>query len=79
MRTYVNAEAENLADIISEQPLKVTVFQLLLGTSASLAPSATAGWAGSNAGVLVKWLQRLQFKMGQIEMQASNVTQFFTV
>jgi len=49
------------------------------GTSASLAPSATAGWAGSNAGVLVKWLQRLQFKMGQIEMQASNVTQFFTV
>ena len=29
--------------------------------------------------VLVKWLQRLQFKMGQIEMQASNVTQFFTV
>merc|ERR1712059_20161 len=29
--------------------------------------------------VLVKWLQRLQFKMGQIEMQASNVTQFFIV
>eukprot|EP00094_Tigriopus_californicus_P000131 TCALIF_00127-PA protein Name:"Similar to UNC79 Protein unc-79 homolog (Homo sapiens)" AED:0.02 eAED:0.04 QI:0/0/0/0.66/0.5/0.33/3/0/2591 len=29
--------------------------------------------------ILVKWLQRLQFKMGQIEMQASNVTQFFTV
>ncbi len=26
-----------------------------------------------------KWLQRMQFKMGQIEMQASNVTQFFTV
>ena len=29
--------------------------------------------------VLIKWLQRLQFKMGQIEMQASNVTQFFIV
>ncbi len=29
--------------------------------------------------VLVRWLQKLQFKMGQIEMQASNVTQFFTV
>jgi hypothetical protein len=29
--------------------------------------------------VLGKWLQHLQFKMGQIEMQASNVTQFFTV
>ena len=29
--------------------------------------------------VLAKWLQRLQFKMGQIEQQASNVTQFFTV
>ena len=28
---------------------------------------------------LISWLQRLQFKMGQIEMQASNVTQFFTV
>ena len=33
----------------------------------------------TNNTVLVKWLQRLQFKMGQIEMQASNVTQFFTV
>ena len=29
--------------------------------------------------ILVRWLQKLQFKMGQIEMQASNVTQFFTV
>ncbi|CAB4070121.1 UNC79 [Lepeophtheirus salmonis] len=29
--------------------------------------------------ILKKWLQRLQFKMGQIEMQASHVTQFFTV
>ena len=26
-----------------------------------------------------KWLQRMQFKMGQIEMQASNVTQFLSV
>ena len=34
--------------------------------------------SGGNV-VLVKWLQRLQFKMGQIEMQASNVTQFFIV
>ena len=34
----------------------------------------------SNSNVfLQKWLQRMQFKMGQIEMQASNVTQFFTV
>lgn len=35
--------------------------------------------ATSNNAVLVRWLQRLQFKMGQIEMQASNVQQFFTV
>ena len=29
---------------------------------------------------LVNWLQRLQFKMGQIELQASNATQqFFSV
>ena len=29
---------------------------------------------------LLAWLQRLQFKMGQIELQASNATQqFFTV
>ena len=33
----------------------------------------------SNNEFLLKWLQRMQFKMGQIEMQASNVTQFFTV
>ena len=26
-----------------------------------------------------KWLQRMQFKMGQTEMQASNVNQFFSV
>ena len=28
---------------------------------------------------LIAWLQRLQFKMGQIELQASNATQFYTV
>ena len=28
---------------------------------------------------LLAWLQRLQFKMGQIELQASNATQFYTV
>ena len=28
---------------------------------------------------LISWLQRLQFKMGQIELQASNATQFYTV
>jgi hypothetical protein len=33
----------------------------------------------TNNEFLQKWLQRMQFKMGQIEMQASNVTQFFTV
>jgi len=33
----------------------------------------------ANNQILVRWLQKLQFKMGQIEMQASNVTQFFTV
>ncbi|XP_073838659.1 UNC-79 domain-containing protein isoform X12 [Musca autumnalis] len=33
----------------------------------------------SNAEVLLKWLQRLQFKMGQIELQASTATQFYSI
>lgn len=28
---------------------------------------------------LLKWLQRLQFKMGQIELQASTATQFYSI
>jgi hypothetical protein len=44
-------------------------------------PPSSSSISSSSGGntVLVKWLQRLQFKMGQIEMQASNVTQFFIV
>ncbi|XP_058979217.1 protein unc-79 homolog isoform X2 [Musca domestica] len=33
----------------------------------------------NNAEVLLKWLQRLQFKMGQIELQASTATQFYSI
>ncbi|KAM8704272.1 hypothetical protein ACLKA7_008814 [Drosophila subpalustris] len=29
--------------------------------------------------ILLKWLQRLQFKMGQIELQASTATQFYSI
>ena len=29
--------------------------------------------------LLAKWLQRLQFKMGQIELQSSAATQFYSV
>jgi len=29
--------------------------------------------------VLLKWLQRLQFKMGQIEVQSSTATQFYSI
>lgn len=29
--------------------------------------------------VLLKWLKRLQFKLGQIEVQSSAATQFYTV
>uniref|UniRef100_A0A1I8NW36 Protein unc-79 homolog n=1 Tax=Stomoxys calcitrans TaxID=35570 RepID=A0A1I8NW36_STOCA len=32
-----------------------------------------------SAEVLLKWLQRLQFKMGQIELQASTATQFYSI
>ncbi|XP_020280656.1 protein unc-79 homolog isoform X3 [Pseudomyrmex gracilis] len=32
----------------------------------------------SNA-ILLRWLHRLQFKMGQIEMQSSNATQFYSI
>ena len=28
---------------------------------------------------LLQWLQRLQFKLGQIEVQSSQATQFYTV
>ncbi|KAI8129120.1 Protein unc-79 like protein [Lucilia cuprina] len=28
---------------------------------------------------LLKWLQHLQFKMGQIELQASTATQFYSI
>lgn len=28
---------------------------------------------------LLKWLQRLQFKMGQIELQSSTATQFYSI
>ncbi|KAL1492637.1 hypothetical protein ABEB36_010867 [Hypothenemus hampei] len=33
----------------------------------------------SNNSVLLKWLQRLQFKMGQIELQSSTATQFYSL
>jgi hypothetical protein len=29
--------------------------------------------------VLLKWLKRLQFKLGQIEVQSSAATQFYSV
>ncbi|RZF46360.1 hypothetical protein LSTR_LSTR011144 [Laodelphax striatellus] len=41
------------------------------GTSATNQPA--------NNIVLLRWLQRLQFKMGQIELQSSAATQFYTV
>lgn len=28
---------------------------------------------------LLKWLQKLQFKMGQIELQSSTATQFYSI
>ena len=48
---------------------------------ANWAASSSGQHGGGRAGTefVRKWLQRMQFKMGQIEMQASNVTQFFTV
>lgn len=44
-------------------------------TEAIPAPSTTP----APLSVLLKWLQRLQFKMAQIELQSSNVTQFYFV
>jgi len=29
--------------------------------------------------ILLRWLHRLQFKMGQIEMQSSTATQFYSI
>ena len=43
-------------------------------------PESRMGDERTTSIFLMKWLQRLQFKMGQIELQASNATQqFFTV
>ena len=35
--------------------------------------------ASLDTDVLLQWLQRLQFKLGQIEVQSSQATQFYTV
>ena len=32
-----------------------------------------------DADTFLKWLKRLQFKLGQIEVQSSAATQFYTV
>lgn len=42
-------------------------------------PTPTRGDASLLSGPLLKWLQRLQFKMGQIELQSSAAIQFYTV
>ncbi|XP_033647940.1 protein unc-79 homolog [Asterias rubens] len=43
-------------------------------------PSLTKGEVTSyHSSVLLKWLKRLQFKMGQIEIQSSAAAQFYTV
>ncbi|XP_064622108.1 protein unc-79 homolog isoform X4 [Lineus longissimus] len=42
-------------------------------------PKQTKDDSGSEANVLMKWLKRLQFKLGQIEVQSSAATQFYTV
>lgn len=33
----------------------------------------------ANTGDLLPWLQKLQFKLGQIEVQSSAATQFYTI
>ncbi|XP_052119474.1 protein unc-79 homolog isoform X4 [Frankliniella occidentalis] len=42
-------------------------------------PTAQAGNQPVSNPVLLRWLQRLQFKMGQIEVQSSTATQFYSV
>ncbi|KAG8237689.1 hypothetical protein J437_LFUL017769 [Ladona fulva] len=55
------------------------------GTSHSLSsqqrpPSQSSGGTKPACrGALLRWLQRLQFKMGQIELQSSAATQFYSV
>ena len=52
----------------------------VLGPAASAPskPSPESG-AGPPPNLLLKWLQRLQFKLSQVETQCSTATQFFTV
>nr|XP_042898256.1 protein unc-79 homolog isoform X2 [Parasteatoda tepidariorum] len=42
-------------------------------------PSRSPEEAASISTTFLKWLQRLQFKMGQIEMQSSTATQFYSL
>ncbi|KAK3093633.1 hypothetical protein FSP39_018303 [Pinctada imbricata] len=42
-------------------------------------PSPSKGQASFNAAILLTWLKRIQFKFGQIEVQSSAATQFYTV
>lgn len=53
----------------------------------NFAPTATLPVTSGQSGtaqpspqdsILLRWLQRLQFKMGQIELQSSAATQFFS-
>ncbi|XP_046405195.1 protein unc-79 homolog isoform X2 [Ischnura elegans] len=49
-------------------------------TSQSRSPSQNCGnTRPACRGALLRWLQRLQFKMGQIELQSSAATQFYSV
>ncbi|GAB6020639.1 hypothetical protein CHUAL_003310 [Chamberlinius hualienensis] len=42
-------------------------------------PAQTKDEAVATGATLLKWVQRLQFKMGQIELQSSAATQFYSV
>ncbi len=60
-------------------PPKDMPLEAATATAAVASEEQQGATAADDQAALGKWLQRLQFKMGQIEMQASNVTQFFTV
>jgi protein unc-79 len=60
----------------SNTPLSGTL-QVRLQNCRDLPPSVVEELLQSDA--LLKWLQRLQFKMGQIELQSSTATQFYSI
>lgn len=91
VRTELETKPNNRSGKIkySDQSLACVIFQLpghlqmRLQNCRDFPPNRMAEHFTSNRresnAILLRWLHRLQFKMGQIEMQSSTATQFYSI